>query len=119
MNAGLILDLFLLVVALAAVVWAMAERARAAGARAELARAGEDRTLAAGAVADALVRRASEAFEAQNKLSQARIEAQLKPVADTLEKFEKKVADADAARAREAGGVKVQLDQLMAATAAT
>lgn len=119
MNSGLILDLILVLFAVGAIIWAMAERARAAKAEADLARGGEQQALAAGAVADALVRRASEAFEAQNKLSQANLEARLKPVADTLEKFEKKVADADAARAREAGGMKVQLDQLMQATAKT
>jgi DNA recombination protein RmuC len=119
MNPGLILNVILVVVAIGAVIWAMAERAKAARAEADLARSGEQQALASGAVAEALVKRASEAFEAQSKVSQANLQAQLKPVAETLEKFEKKVADADAARAREAGGVKVQLDQLMLATAAT
>jgi DNA recombination protein RmuC len=111
MNSGLILDLVLVLIAVAAAVWAMAERARAARAEAELGQAG-------GGV-DALVKRASEAFEAQNKVSQAKLEAQLSPVKETLEKFEKKVAAADEARAREAGGLKAHLEQLLAATAAT
>jgi DNA recombination protein RmuC len=123
MNSGLILDLLLVVVALAAVVWAMAERGRAGRLEADLARAGandqvlkDQANLAAGVVAEALVKRASQVFEAQNAVSQAKIEAQLKPVADTLEKFEKKVAAADEARARDAGGLKAHLDQLLTAT---
>jgi DNA recombination protein RmuC len=119
MNSALILDLFLAAAALAAVIWAMAERARAARAEADLARAGEHQALSVGPMADAVVQRASEAFEAQSKLSQAKLEAQLKPVAETLEKFEKKVADAETARARDAGGLKENLDKLMTATAAT
>lgn len=123
MNSGLILDLILILAALAAMVWAMAERARAGRAEAELARADasdqalkDQASLAAGVVADAVVKRASEVFESQNALSQAKLEAQLKPVAETLEKFEKKVAAADEARAREAGGLKAHLEQLLTAT---
>lgn len=111
MNSGLILDLVLVLLAVGAAVWAMAERARASRAEAELARAG-------GGV-DVLVKRAAEAFEAHNAVGQARLEAQLKPVAETLEKFEKKLAAADEARAREAGGLKAHLEQLQAATVAT
>jgi DNA recombination protein RmuC len=70
-------------------------------------------------VADALVRRAAETFEAQNALSQSKIEAQLKPVTETLAKFEQKVTEAEAARAREAGGLKAQIDNLLAASTAT
>ena len=126
MNGGLILDLILFAAMLGSVVWAMAERGRAGRAEAELARAASgdeavraQAALSANAVTDALVKRAAEAFEANSALSQAKIEAQLKPVAETLQKFEQKVAAADEARAREAGGLKVQIDQLMAATVAT
>ncbi|MGH7024609.1 MAG: DNA recombination protein RmuC [Caulobacteraceae bacterium] len=126
MNSLSILDVVLLVLAVGAIVWAMAERARAGRALADLARAGggeeairAQAALSANAVADVLVRRAAESFEAQNKLSQARLEAQLKPVAETLKKFEEKVSAADQARAREAGGLKAQIDNLLAATATT
>jgi DNA recombination protein RmuC len=119
----LILDLILLLAALAAVIWAMTERARAGRAEADLARVGandqvlkDQANLAAGVVAEALIKRASQAFEAQHAVSQAKLEAQLKPVAETLEKFEKKVAAADEARAREAGGLKAHLEQLLTAT---
>lgn len=126
MNPPSILDLMLLAAAFAAVIWAMAERGRAQRIRGELARGRETEetvkaqaALSAAAVADALVKRAAESFEAQGKLAQTRIEAQLQPVAQTLAKFEAKVAEADTARAREAGGLKAQIDQLMSATAAT
>ena len=39
-------------------------------------------------VADALVKRADESFQNREQLAQARLEAQLKPVADTLAKFQ-------------------------------
>lgn len=123
MNSGLILDLILVALAIASVIWAMLERARAGRAEADLARAGasdqvlkDQASLAAGVAADVLVKRASEVFEAQNAVSQAKLEAQLKPVAETLEKFEKKVAAADEARAREAGGLKAHLEHLLTAT---
>src|SRR5580658_6735197 len=126
MNSVSILDLILLALAFGAVIWAMAERARAGKAEARLAASEHsDETvktqaaLAAGAVADALVKRAAESFEAQNALSQSKIEAQLKPVSETLAKFEQKVTEAEAARAREAGGLKAQIDNLLAASTAT
>jgi DNA recombination protein RmuC len=65
------------------------------------------------AVADALVRRAGEQFEAQEKLSQAKLEAQLKPVADTLAKFEAQAQAAEKARAEETGGLKRQIEQMI------
>jgi len=110
MNSVSILDLALIAIAFGAVIWAMAERARAGRSEAQLAdsdqadqRVKDQAALAAGAVAEALVARAQQTFEAQQKLAEAKIDAQLKPVAETLVKFERKVADADAARTREAG----------------
>jgi DNA recombination protein RmuC len=126
MNSVSILDLIVLVCAVGAVVWAMAERARAGRALAELdhARGNEDTirdqaALSADAIADVLVKRAAQSFEAQNALSQAKIEAQLKPVTETLARFEKKVSEAEEARAREAGGIKAQIDNLLVASTAT
>ncbi|MEO8927418.1 MAG: DNA recombination protein RmuC [Caulobacteraceae bacterium] len=110
--------------------WAVAERARAG--RAELraslmegqAAAGAEvlRTqaaLSASAVADELVKRASESFQAQDRLAQAKLEAQLKPVAESLAKFEAHVAAAEIARAAESGGLRVQIEQLLAASVST
>lgn len=115
---------------IAAAFWAMAERARAG--RAELrASLMEDQAAAgaevlkgqaavlAGAVADDLVKRATETFRAQDALAQAKLEAQLKPVADTLAKFEAQVTAAEKARAEQSGGLKAQIDQLLLASVAT
>lgn len=126
MNPPTVLEFVLLAIATGAVVWAMAERAKAQRALGELGRAQasneaikDQAALTAGAVADALVKRATETFEAQGALAQTKLEAQLKPVAETLVKFEQKVAAADEARAREAGGLSVQIEKLLQASNAT
>ena len=130
MNGAVIFGGVALVAAIGCLVWAMIERARAG--RAELALAmlreqgdagGEtlraQAALSANAIADELVKRATATFTAQETLAQAKIEAQLKPVAETLAKFEAKIALADEARAREAGGLKAQIDALLQASTAT
>ena len=131
MNAlATIITLLLGLLAGALAVWAMAERGRAG--RAELkaamlesqAAAGADLLKAqaaatAGSVADELVKRAGETFAAQDRLAQAKLEAQLKPVAETLAKFEAQTAAAEKARAEEAGGLKAQIEQLLLASSAT
>ena len=73
----------------------------------------------ANAVAEELLKRNAETFNAQDKLSQARLEAQLKPVAETLAKFETQVQALEKARAEETGGLKEQLAALMLASSAT
>jgi len=94
-----------------AVIWAMAERSRAnrAEARAQLLEArtaGADivkaqAALTANMVAEELVKRAAETFKAQDALAQAKLEAQLKPVAETLAKFEAQAAQSAGAVADE------------------
>jgi DNA recombination protein RmuC len=129
MNA-MLLALVLGLTAAAMAVWAMAERGRAekarlevrmlrdqAGAGAETIRA--QAALSAQAVADELVRRATDTFAAQDRLAQAKLEAQLKPVAETLEKVQAHVTAAEKARAEESGGLKAQIEQLLAASTAT
>jgi len=127
--------LFVAVLALAAafvgaLMWAMRERGRAERAETEARMLREQQATtadivkvqaaaSANAVADELVKRAAETFRAQDALSQAKLEAQLKPVSDTLAKFEAQVAAAETVRAREAGGLKTQIEQLLAASAAT
>jgi DNA recombination protein RmuC len=69
-------------------------------------------------VAEALVQRATETFQAQERVAQAKLEAQLKPVAETLAKFEAQALAADKARAEETGGLKTQMAALMSATSA-
>ncbi len=129
-TLSLVVTLLLGLLAGALAVWAMAERGRAA--RAELkasmleaqAASGADLLKAqaaatAGSVADELVKRAGETFANQDRLAQAKLEAQLKPVAETLAKFEAQTAAAEKARAEEAGGLKAQIEQLLLASTAT
>jgi DNA recombination protein RmuC len=71
------------------------------------------------AVADQLVRRANETFDAQDKLAQEKLAAQLKPVAETLGKFELQVQAMEKARAEETGGLKEQIAALMLASTQT
>ncbi len=129
MNALLVCFLFG-VLAAAMAVWAMAERGRAGKALLEVrllreqSAAGAETlraqaALSASTVADELVRRASESFAAHDRLSQAKLEAQLKPVAETLEKVQAHVTAAEKARAEQTGGLKAQIEQLLAASTAT
>jgi DNA recombination protein RmuC len=73
----------------------------------------------ANAVAEQLVTRASESFRAQDQLVQARLEGQLKPVAEVLAKFEQQVLAIEAKRAEETGRLKEQIAQLMKASQET
>lgn len=70
-------------------------------------------------VADQMVTRATETFQAQDRLARERMEAQLKPVAETLAKFQEQVAALEKVRAEESGGLKEQLALLMTASSAT
>jgi DNA recombination protein RmuC len=101
----------------------MAERERAAGLAAELAIARAQASEAAGGaqrvdeavraqasltaatVAEQLVARAAETFKAQEEQAKLRLEAQLKPVSETLARFNEQVAAAEKARAEETGGL--------------
>ncbi len=73
----------------------------------------------ASAVADELLKRADDNFKNREQLATARLEAQLKPVAETLAKFEKQVQAIEKTRAEEAGGLKAQIAALMEASTAT
>ena len=66
-------------------------------------------------VAEEMVKRAAESFKNQELLAQARLDAQLKPVAEGLAKFEA----LEKARAEESGGLKQQITALMQATVDT
>jgi DNA recombination protein RmuC len=70
-------------------------------------------------VAEHLVARASETFKSHEDLAKARLEAQLKPVADTLAKFEVQVAAMEKARAEDTGGLKAQIEGLLKASVDT
>ena len=71
------------------------------------------------AIADQLVTRATETFQAQDRLARQRLEDQLKPVADTLGKFQEHVSALEKARAEDAGGLKAQIAALLEASQAT
>ena len=71
------------------------------------------------AVADQMVTRATETFQAQDRVARERMEAQLKPVAETLKKFQDHVTALEKTRNEETGGLKEQLALLMTASTAT
>jgi DNA recombination protein RmuC len=93
------------------------ERLRHAGDSAEILRA--QAAQSAQVVAEELVKRASETFRSQEALALERMAGQLKPVADTLVKFEAQVAAIEKARAEDAGGLKQQIAELLKASADT
>lgn len=144
MNIALVAAIAAGLLALLFLAWALAERRRGARLEAQAwalnARAvqAEARIVAveaqaenqaeflkaqaaqsAGAVAEALVRQTEETFRNREQLAQARIEAQLKPVAETLAKFQEQVTAVEKTRAEETGGLKAQIAQLLAASTAT
>jgi DNA recombination protein RmuC len=131
MNAEVLILIAVLALACAGLaIWAMAERGRAQRATLEARMLREQgaagaemlrgqAALSASAVTEELVRRASDTFAAQDRLAQAKLEAQLKPVAESLEKFQLQVTAAEKARAEESGGLKAQIEQLLAASTAT
>lgn len=73
----------------------------------------------ANAIAEQLIKRADENAKSRERLAEARLEAQLKPVAETLAKFEAQVTAVEKARAEETGGLKAQITALLEASTAT
>ncbi len=71
------------------------------------------------AVADQMVSRATETFQAQDRVARERMEAQLKPVAESLKAFQEHVTALEKTRNEETGGLKEQLALLMTASTAT
>ena len=144
MNASLVAFFAAAVVAVIALVWALMERRRATAAEtrawelreryaeteARMKRF-EDQASAstallraqaresASTVAEELLKRTDETFRNRELMARERMEAQLKPVADTLAKFQEHVAALEKVRSEETGGLKEQLRLLMTASAAT
>lgn len=120
-------------VAALAIGWAVFERLRAArierrayAAEARLEAAEQSRELvkaqaeqSANAVAEALLKRNEEVVQSRELLARERLEAQLKPVAETLAKFEAQVQAIEKSRAEDTGGLKEQIAALMQASVAT
>jgi DNA recombination protein RmuC len=73
----------------------------------------------ANAIAEELVKRADENFKNRELQAHARLELQLKPVAETLAKVQEQVAAVEKARAEDSGGLKAQITALMQASVAT
>jgi DNA recombination protein RmuC len=126
MNAMLILAIVALAAAAGAVAWALRERVRAATAEArvkvleehaELVRSEAARS--AESVAEAILKKNDEVQASREQLVQAKLEAQLKPVAETLQKYQEQLAAVEKSRAEETGGLKEQIAQLLQASTAT
>ncbi len=74
---------------------------------------------AVNAIAEQVLKRADETFHNREQLAQARLEAQLKPVAESLAKFQEQVVAVEKSRAEESGGLKAQIAALMQASVDT
>ena len=126
MNALVLVALVAAVSALAALAWAVRERLRAASAEARVRMLEEQAELvqaqaarSAESVAEAILKRNEETLHNREQLAQARLEAQLKPVAETLQKYQEQLAAVEKVRAEETGGLKEQIAQLLQASSAT
>jgi DNA recombination protein RmuC len=126
MNGLLFFAVVMAFVAALAVGWALRERGRAAAAelRMKLLEGHQDMlaaqvTQSAASVAEEILRKNEEQTRNRELLAQAKLEAQLKPVADSLQKFQEQVTAVEKARAEETGGLKEQIAQLLAASTAT
>ena len=122
----LIFAIICALIAAVALAWALKERVRAATAEARLSAlqdSGEavraQLNQSAASVAEEILRRNEEVVRNREQLAQARLEAQLKPVADTLAKFQEQVTAVEKARAEEQGGLKEQIAALLTASTAT
>src|ERR1044071_8006969 len=120
MNVLLILTILLSLAAAVAIAWALRERARATAAelktqllegQGELLRA--QVTQSAANAAEEILRRNEEQVRGREQLAQARLEAQLKPVAESLEKFQAHVAAGGQKRAEDNGGLKDKIASLL------
>jgi len=126
MNGLLFLSIACLLLAIGALAWALRERQRASHAELRMRLMAEQGdmvraqlTQSAASVAEELLRRNEEAVRNREQLAQARLEAQLKPVAESLQKFQEQVTAVEKQRAEEQGGLKEQIAQMLAASAAT
>jgi DNA recombination protein RmuC len=126
MNGLLIVAILSALAAAGAVSWALKERMRAAAAelRVDMLREQADLvaaqlTQSATGVAEAILRKNEEAIHNREQLAQARLEAQLKPVAESLQKFQEHVALVEKVRVEETGGLKEQITALLNASTAT
>jgi len=126
MNGLLFLAVMCVLLAAAAIAWALRERGRASHAELRLKMMAEQGdmvraqvTQSAASVAEEILKKNEEAVRNREQLAQARLEAQLKPVAESLQKFQEQVTAVEKQRAEEQGGLKEQIAQMLAASVAT
>jgi DNA recombination protein RmuC len=126
MNALIFLVVLAVLAAAAAVAWGFKERLRAATAEARVALLEEQSALvrdqaarSAESVAEAILKKNEERESHREQLVQAKLEAQLKPVAETLQKYQEQLAAVEKVRAEETGGLKEQIAALLQASTAT
>jgi DNA recombination protein RmuC len=126
MNGYLLATLAFALTTAGAVAWAVKERMRAAAADMRVGMLQEQAQLvtaqlhqSATGVAEAILRKNEEAIAGREQLAQARLEAQLKPVAESLQKFQEHVAAVEKVRVEETGGLKEQIAALLMASSAT
>jgi DNA recombination protein RmuC len=123
MNGSLIFAFACAVVAVAAVAWALWERSKgrmqAENARVQAELVSSQVAQSAAGVAEAILKKNEEAIHNREQLAQARLEAQLKPVAESLQKFQEHVALVEKTRVEETGGLKEQIAALLLASTAT
>jgi DNA recombination protein RmuC len=126
MNGYLLATLAFALTTAGAIAWAVKERMRAAAAEMRVGMLQEQAQLvtaqlhqSATGVAEAILRKNEEAIHNREQLAQARLEAQLKPVAESLQKFQEHVAAVEKVRAEETGGLKEQIAALLTASVAT
>src|SRR5579859_2136669 len=126
MNESLIAAVLCALTTVGAVAWAVRERMRAAAAELRIEMLGEQSALVAAqltqsatGVAEAILKKNEDAIHNREQLTQARLEAQLKPVAESLQKFQDHVALVEKARIEETGGLKEQIAALLLASTAT
>jgi DNA recombination protein RmuC len=97
--------------------WDLRERVVDAGAQSDILKA--QAAESANAIAEVMVRRATETFKNQELVNAEQMKAQLKPVADMLSQFREQVVAVEKARAEETGGLKQQIAALMQASVDT
>lgn len=126
MNGLLFLSILCVLIAAGALAWALRERQRASHAELRMKLMAEQGDLvrdqlarSAASVAEELLRKNEEQARNRDQLAQARLEAQLKPVAESLQKFQEQVTAVEKQRAEEQGGLKEQIAQMLAASVAT
>ena len=126
MNGLLFLSILCVLLAAGAIAWALRERQRASHAELRMKLMAEQGdmvraqlTQSAASVAEEILRKNEEAVRNREQLAQARLEAQLKPVAESLQKFQEQVTAVEKQRAEEQGGLKEQIAQMLQASAAT